>query len=69
LLLCVRQVRKKVSLMTGYCQQRPNKGLMEVPDPYYGGPDGFETVLDLLDDACSGLLEQIQVGQQQEQKA
>ena len=28
----------------------------EVPDPYYGGPSGFEHVLDILDDACSGLL-------------
>jgi len=29
----------------------------EVPDPYYGGEEGFEQVLDLLDDACTGLLE------------
>jgi protein-tyrosine phosphatase len=28
----------------------------EVPDPYYGGPAGFEHVLDILEDACSGLL-------------
>jgi protein-tyrosine phosphatase len=28
--------------------------------PYYGGPQGFETVLDLLDDACTGLLRHIQ---------
>lgn len=27
-----------------------------VPDPYYSGADGFELVLDLLEDACSGLL-------------
>jgi protein-tyrosine-phosphatase len=27
-----------------------------VPDPYYGGADGFEKVLDLLEDACEGLL-------------
>ncbi|PPE69180.1 low molecular weight phosphotyrosine protein phosphatase [Caldimonas thermodepolymerans] len=27
-----------------------------VPDPYYGGPQGFETVLDYLEDACAGLL-------------
>lgn len=31
----------------------------EVPDPYYGGADGFELVLDLLEDACEGLLEKI----------
>jgi protein-tyrosine phosphatase len=29
----------------------------EVPDPYYGGAQGFEHVLDLLEDACAGLLE------------
>jgi protein-tyrosine phosphatase len=28
-----------------------------VPDPYYGGEQGFEHVLDLLEDACAGLLE------------
>ncbi len=31
----------------------------EVPDPYYGGEQGFEYVLDLLEDACSGLLKHI----------
>ena len=31
----------------------------EVPDPYYGGSKGFELVLDLLEDACAGLLDQI----------
>ncbi|MCH2136322.1 MAG: low molecular weight phosphotyrosine protein phosphatase [Phycisphaerales bacterium] len=31
----------------------------DVPDPYYGGADGFETVLNLLDVACSGLLDEI----------
>ena len=28
----------------------------EVPDPYYGGTQGFETVLDLVEDASDGLL-------------
>lgn len=28
----------------------------EVPDPYYGGEDGFEQVLDLIEEACSGLV-------------
>ncbi len=31
----------------------------EVPDPYYGGEEGFELVLDLLEDACDGLLEEV----------
>lgn len=30
-----------------------------IPDPYYGGAEGFELVLDLLEDACTGLLEAI----------
>lgn len=30
-----------------------------VPDPYYGGASGFELVLDLLEDACNGLLENL----------
>lgn len=30
-----------------------------VPDPYYGGADGFENVLDILEDACNGLLQKI----------
>jgi protein-tyrosine-phosphatase len=32
------------------------------PDPYYGGAEGFEEVLDLLEDACSGLLTQLEAG-------
>jgi protein-tyrosine phosphatase len=31
----------------------------DVPDPYYGGPQDFERVLDLLEDAARGLLESI----------
>lgn len=31
----------------------------EVPDPYYGGDEGFELVLDILEDSCEGLLENI----------
>lgn len=30
-----------------------------VPDPYYSGAEGFELVLDLLEDACGGLLESL----------
>ena len=32
----------------------------EVPDPYYGGAQGFEKVLDLLEDGCVRLLDDIQ---------
>ncbi|KJJ99965.1 protein tyrosine phosphatase [Pseudomonas sp. 21] len=31
----------------------------EVPDPYYGGEDGFEQVLDLVERACDGLLTEV----------
>ncbi len=31
----------------------------DVPDPYYGGPEGFEQVLDLVEAACRGLLTEI----------
>jgi protein-tyrosine phosphatase len=36
-----------------------NTNLQDVPDPYYGGESGFEQVLDLLEDACGGLLEDL----------
>jgi low molecular weight protein-tyrosine phosphatase len=31
----------------------------EIPDPYYGGAKGFETVIDILEDTCENLLEKI----------
>jgi protein-tyrosine phosphatase len=34
-------------------------GHESVPDPYYGGTDGFELVLDILEDACEGLLNEV----------
>ena len=47
---------KKLSLMTDYCT---NGNYDSVPDPYYGGAAGFELVLDILEDACDGLIRQI----------
>jgi protein-tyrosine phosphatase len=32
---------------------------LDVPDPYYGGDDGFETVLDMVEAACRGLLDEL----------
>lgn len=37
----------------------PQLGLRDVPDPYYGAVDGFERVLDLIEEASEGLLEQV----------
>jgi protein-tyrosine phosphatase len=39
-------------------QSLPGKNL-PVPDPYYGGKDGFENVYSLLDNACEAIVEQI----------
>jgi protein-tyrosine phosphatase len=35
------------------------KQYREVPDPYHGGSAGFELVIDLIEDACSGFLQQV----------
>ncbi|MEX0329874.1 MAG: low molecular weight protein-tyrosine-phosphatase [Puniceicoccaceae bacterium] len=48
--------KAKVSLMCDYAREHD---LREVPDPYYGGQQGFELVLDLLEDACAGLLDDL----------
>lgn len=32
---------------------------IDVPDPYYGGPDGFENVLDLITEGCERLLDEV----------
>jgi len=39
---------------------RRHPGVTAVPDPYYGGPAGFDHVLDLVEDACDGLVAQLQ---------
>lgn len=49
--------RKKISLMTDYCSVKKQDS---VPDPYYGGAAGFELVLDILEDACEGLIRKLQ---------
>ena len=51
-----KQFRQKLSLMSDYCQKL---SVDEVPDPYYEGPEGFEHVLDILEDACDGLLKKL----------
>ncbi len=33
---------------------------MEVPDPYYGGVDGFQKVYDILDSSLDGLIEELE---------
>ena len=45
----------KIHRMTEYCTKFTHAD--HVPDPYYGGSEGFEYVLDILEDACAGLLQ------------
>ena len=47
----------KVVMMGDYIRQFPHHDY--VPDPYYEGSEGFELVLDLLEDACDHLLNRI----------
>jgi protein-tyrosine phosphatase len=46
----------KVRLICEFCQTH---SLKEVPDPYYGGEDGFNFVIELLEDACNGLIDHL----------
>lgn len=50
------QAKAKIKTMVSYCKKHK---VPRVPDPYYGGPEGFETVLDILEDACWELLAEI----------
>ena len=47
---------KKIRRLTDFCQHHKTH---EVPDPYYGGEQGFADVIDLIEDACTGLLQSI----------
>lgn len=37
----------------------PEPGDGEVPDPYYGGPDGFDRVFDMIDRSCAALVQHV----------
>jgi protein-tyrosine phosphatase len=54
--LCPPSAAHKLKLMMEYARSYT---LPEVPDPYYGGPEDFETVLEMLEDATEGLLDVI----------
>ncbi|MEH1982100.1 MAG: low molecular weight protein-tyrosine-phosphatase [Nostoc sp.] len=51
-----QEYQHKVRLMCEFCSRHT---LKEVPDPYYGGEEGFNQVIDLLIDACEGLLTKV----------
>lgn len=48
---------RKIRMMTDFLRHHP--GHSSIPDPYYGGDRGFELVIELLEDACEGLFEQL----------
>ena len=52
----INPLNSKIKLILSYSK---NYKLDEVPDPYYGGQDGFDKVLDLLDDAMDGLIDSL----------
>jgi protein-tyrosine phosphatase len=53
---CPSSHQRKLGRLTEHCRRHDSP---VVPDPYAGGPQGFEEVLDLVEDACEGLLELI----------
>lgn len=55
--LCPQPQRDRLGLFLQFASRHPQR---EVPDPYYGGEDGFERVLDMVEDGAEGLLIHIQ---------
>lgn len=49
---------KKLFLINDFSASYPG---LDMPDPYYKGEEGFEEVLDMLEDACAGFLEKTHV--------
>jgi protein-tyrosine phosphatase len=58
---CPARYQHKLELLMKFAE---HVAAQEVPDPYYGGAQGFETVLDYIDDACAGLLAYVMKSQQ-----
>lgn len=55
-LACPLLYQDKLALFLSYGPKSLLEGRDEVPDPYYGGPQGFDRVLDLVEDAVGGLI-------------
>jgi len=54
--------RSRIRLFMEFAQPAEpacSRAIAEVPDPYYGGPDGFDHVLDLIESASAGLLTEV----------
>jgi protein-tyrosine phosphatase len=50
------EAAQKIVLLRAFDPAAVAAGDLEVPDPYYGGADGFDHVIDLVETACEGLL-------------
>jgi protein-tyrosine phosphatase len=48
------EARDKVRLLRDF-----DDGAGDVPDPYYGGPDGFADVVDIVERSCAALLDEL----------
>jgi len=63
--LLVAMDRGHLEIMQHHCPPQHQAKLRmlvnghDVPDPYYGGPEGFEQVLDMVEAACLGLLSEM----------
>ena len=55
--MCPPAHRRKLRRLTEFCRRYDSP---IVPDPYAGGPEGFEHVLDLIEDACDGLVDHVE---------
>ncbi len=55
--ICPEHLQHKVELFMNYANEFSET---EVPDPYYGGPSGFDHVFDLVEDASKGLIQKLQ---------
>ena len=54
--LCPPGEEHRLRLFTEFCREA---GSGDVPNPYYGGPGGFERVFDMIEEGCQGLLDHI----------
>ena len=54
--ICPAGLESKIQLFLEFAPNRPER---EVPDPYFGGAGGFDRVLDMIEEAAQGLLEDI----------
>ena len=57
------EARAKIRLLREFDPAAVATGDLDVPDPYYGGPNGFDHVLDLVEAACRGLLDEVRPAQ------